>query len=67
MRGTVLEIVDCICNGKVIKSYEFGYGRTIAPTSPPDLIKAAKDQLTRDGLVTPPFDFAGIDFKIRDG
>jgi hypothetical protein len=67
MGSTVLKIVDCVRNGEVIKSYPLSYGKTMGPTSPPDLIKAAKENLIIEGLVKPPhFDFTGIEFKIRD-
>jgi hypothetical protein len=66
MSGVVKKIVDCIRNGKVIASYHLAYGITLGPSSPPDLIAAAKDNLINDGFVKPPFDFTGLEFRIRD-
>ncbi len=62
-----MKIVDCVRNGEVIASYRLGCGITLGPSTPPDLIREAKESLINQGLVKPPFDFAGIEFKIRGG
>jgi hypothetical protein len=67
MSGMVRKIVDCLRDGKVIASYSLSYAVTLGPSAPPDLIKEAKENLIRQGLVNPPFDFTGIEFRIRDG
>jgi hypothetical protein len=66
MSGTVTKIVDCVRNGEVIASYRLGYGITLGPSTPPDLIGEAKENLINQGLIKPPFDFEGIKFRIRD-
>jgi hypothetical protein len=67
MSGTVTKIVDCLRNGEVIASYPLSYGITLGPSAQPDLIKEARESLVNQGLVKPPFDFTGIEFRIRDG
>jgi len=67
MSGVVKKIVDCVRSGTVIASYPLSYAVTIGPLAPPDLIKEARESLIIQGLVKPPFDFTGIDFRIRDG
>ncbi len=64
---TTQKIVDCIRNGQVIASYKLGYETTIGPSATPDLIATAKENLINEELVKPPFDWSGIDFKIRSG
>jgi hypothetical protein len=68
--GMVTKIVDCIRGGQVIASYTFRYAITQGPSSPPSreaLIDEAKANLSNELIVKPPFDFSGIEFKIRDG
>jgi len=67
MSGIVRKIVDCLRDGKVIASYPLSYAVTIGPSTPPDLIKEAKESLIHQGLVKPPFDFTGIEFRVREG
>ncbi len=58
--------VDCIRDGKVIASYDFGFGVTVGPSALPaqeGLIDDAKNNLVSMGLAKPPF--AGITFKVR--
>lgn len=58
--------VDCVHDGRVIASYQFGYGETTAPTAPPthqSLVAKAKTNLTNERLAFPPYD--GIEFKVR--
>lgn len=50
----------------MIAAYPLSYPLTLGPLAPPDLIKEAREQLINDGFVNPPFDFVGIDFRIRD-
>jgi hypothetical protein len=58
--------VDCVREGQVIASYDFGYGETIGPSARPDhpsLIAEAKSNLTSQRIAHPPY--AGIEFKVR--
>jgi len=66
MSGTVQKIVECIRDGKIIAAYKLGYGLTLGPSAPPDLIKEAKKSLIMEGHVKPPFDFSGISFRVLD-
>ena len=70
MSGLVTKIVECVRNGEVIAAYPLSYGITLGRSSPPSsgaLIEEAKTNLINQGFVKPPFDFSGIEFKIRDG
>jgi hypothetical protein len=62
----VKKIVDCLRGGQVIGSYPLTYVITDVPSDPPDLIKEARDSLILEGVIKPPFDFAGIEYRIRD-
>jgi hypothetical protein len=65
----VTKIVDCLRSGEVIASYPLSYGITLGPSSPPSsgaLIEESKTNLINQRIVKPPFDFAEIEFKIRD-
>jgi hypothetical protein len=58
--------VDCVRDGQVIASYDFGYGETLGPSVPPShqaLVAGAKENLTSLGVAFPPY--AGIEFKVR--
>ena len=70
MSGLVMKVVDCVRNGEVIASYPLPSPITLGPSSPPstgELIEIAQRNLIDQGLVKPPFDFTGIEFKIRGG
>jgi hypothetical protein len=58
--------VDCLHEGKVIRTYDFLCPATLGPTLPPSdetLIKEAKVNLSNERLAAPPFD--RIEFKVR--
>jgi hypothetical protein len=63
--GVVPVIINCRRAGKLIKSYEMGYGETLGPSTPPSdesFINEAKTALTNDGLARPPY--ADIQFEV---
>jgi len=65
MLDVVPAIIHCLRGGKLIKSYEMGYGETLRPSVPPSdesFINEAKSALTTDGLARPPY--AGIQFRV---
>jgi hypothetical protein len=50
--------VDCVRDGQVIASYDFGYGETLGPSAPPShqaLVAGAKENLTSLGVAFPPY------------
>jgi hypothetical protein len=58
--------VDCVRDGQVIASYDFGYAETLGPSMPPShqsLIAEAKSNLTSQAIAHPPY--AEIEFKVR--
>jgi hypothetical protein len=58
--------IDCIRDGKIFASYDFGYGVTAWPSVLPaqeGLIDEAKTNLSSMGVAAPPY--AGITFKVR--
>ncbi len=66
MSSTIKKIVECTRDGKLLAAVPLAYGHSMGSSVPPDLIKEAKEALTTMGLVTPPFDFTGISYCIRD-
>ena len=64
MSGHVTIFVDCLRDGKVIRTYDFLCPATLAkpPVLPSNdhLIEEAKTNLSNEGLAMPPF--AGITF-----
>jgi hypothetical protein len=67
MSDDITIFVDCMCDGKVIRTYEFLCPASLAapPVIPPDahFIEQAKTNLSIERLGAPPF--AGMDFVIR--
>jgi hypothetical protein len=66
MSGVKRVDVDCVRDGQIIASYDFGYGETLGPSARPDhrsLIEEAKSNLTSEDIAFPPY--AGIEFKVR--
>ena len=65
MSDVVPVFVDCWRDGKLLASYEFGYGRAQDGSgSPPDasFVAEAKDNLTNERLARPPYE--GIRFQV---
>lgn len=63
--GVIIVTVKCLRGADLIASYEFGYGITIGPSSPPTdecLMDGAKTNLTNEGIAFPPYE--GVTFKI---
>jgi hypothetical protein len=66
MSGLKRVFVDCVRDGQVIASYDFGYGETIGPSLLPghqSFIAEAKSNLTSEAIAYPPY--AGVEFKVR--
>jgi hypothetical protein len=66
MSGLKRVFVDCVRDGQVVASYDFGYAETQGPSMPPNhqsLIAEAKTNLTNQAIAYPPY--AGIEFKVR--
>jgi hypothetical protein len=60
--------VDCVREGKIIATYDFGYGETIGPSARPShetVVNSARSNLTSERIAFPPY--AGIEFKVRWG
>lgn len=58
--------VDCLRDGKLIRTYDFLCPASLATPSSPDseeLILEAKGNLSTEGLAIPPYE--GIQFKVR--
>ena len=58
--------VDCVRDGQVIASYDFGVPEAQLPSMPPSnqsLISEAKTNLTNLGVAFPPY--VGIEFNVR--
>ena len=65
MRGENTVLVDCVRDGKIIKTYVFRYAATLGRSAPPtDAVfrTQAMEALSTDGLAAPPFH--GIVFNI---
>ncbi len=66
MRGGTTIYVDCLRDGKLIRTYDFLCPATLGPSAPPtdeQLILQAKGNISTEGLAAPPFE--GIKFKVR--
>jgi hypothetical protein len=66
MRGDTKIYVDCLRDGKLIRTYDFLCPASLAAPASPDgeeLILEAKGNLSTEGLAIPPYE--GIKFKVR--
>jgi hypothetical protein len=66
MRSDFTIYVDCLRDGKLIRTYDFLYPASLAAPASPDteqLILEAKENLSTEGLAKPPFE--GIRFRVR--
>lgn len=66
MRDDTTIYVNCLRDGKVIRTYDFLCPATLGPSAPQSdeqLILQAKTSLSTEGLAAPPFE--GIKFQVR--
>ena len=66
MRDDITMYVDCLRDGKLIRTYDFLCPASLASPATPDgeqLILGAKGNLSMEGLANPPFE--GIKFRVH--